>query len=115
MRRRSKAGGKIAKTQRRKTFAPKAVRRSSLPAVGNEIEVERLTRELIEARQRETATSEVLKVISSSPGELESVFDAMLENATRTCDAIFGTLYLREADLFRAVAVHNAPPAYVQA
>ncbi|MGB9041588.1 MAG: GAF domain-containing protein, partial [Pseudolabrys sp.] len=58
---------------------------------------------------------DVLKVISSSPGELEPVFNAMLENATRICDAEFGTLYLREADAFRAVAIHNAPPAYVQA
>ena len=57
----------------------------------------------------------MLKIISSSPGELQPVFEAMLENATRICDAEFGTLYLREADAFRAVAIHNAPPAYIQA
>jgi len=115
MRRRSKTGGKIAKTQRRKTFAPKAVRRRSLPAVGNEIEVERLSRELIEARQRETATSEVLKVISSSPGALEPVFDAMLANATRICEAKIGVLYLRDGDDLRAVtATPGAPPAYIE-
>ena len=73
------------------------------------------THELSEALEQQTATSEVLKVISSSPGELEPVFTAMLENATRICDAEFGTLYLRETDAFRAVAIHNAPPAYVQA
>src|SRR5262249_60175336 len=71
--------------------------------------------QLSEALEQQTATSEVLGVISSSPGELEPVFQAMLENAVRTCDAKFGTLYLREADAFRMVATHNAPPAYVEA
>jgi signal transduction histidine kinase len=56
----------------------------------------------------------VLRVISSSPGELEPVFEAMLANATRICQARFGTLYLREADAFRAVATHNAPTAYIE-
>ena len=73
------------------------------------------TRELTESLQQQTATSEVLKVISSSPGELEPVFQAMLENATRICGAKFGTLYLCEGDGFRAGAMHNAPPAYAQA
>ena len=73
------------------------------------------TLELTESLQQQTATSEVLKVISSSPGELEPVFQAMLENATRICGAKFGTLYLCEGDGFRAVAMHNAPPAYAQA
>jgi len=114
MRRRSKTGGKIAKTQRRKTFAPKAIRRRSLPAVDNEIEVERLSRELIEARQRETATSEVLKVISSSPGELEPVFQAMLANATRICEAKFANLFLYADNSFRIAAQQNAPPAYAE-
>jgi len=115
MRRRSKTGGKIAKTQRRKTFARKAVRRRSLPGVGNEIEVERLSRELGEAYQRETATSEVLKVISASPGELEPVFNAMLANATRICEAKIGVLYLCDGDDLRFAATHGAPPAYVEA
>jgi two-component system NtrC family sensor kinase len=119
VRRRSKAGGKPVKAQSRKTVtlkrrnAPKAVRRSS--ASGQEAEVARLTRERDEAVEQQTATSEVLQVISSSPGELEPVFKAMLENATRICEAKFGTLYLRDADAYRAVAIHNAPPAYVDA
>src|SRR5262249_48502423 len=72
----------------------------------------RLLNELRESLQQQTATSEVLQVISSSPGELEPVFQTMLEKATRICEAKFGTLYLCEGDGFRAVAMHNAPPAY---
>ena len=64
--------------------------------------------------EQQTATSEVLKVISSSAGELEPVFSAMLENATRLCEAKFGTLGLREGDVFRVVALHNAPPKYME-
>ena len=78
-------------------------------------EVQARTRELSEALEQQTATSEVLQVISSSPGELEPVFQAMLANATRICEAKFGTLWLREGDAFRAVALHNAPPAYAEA
>jgi GAF domain len=70
---------------------------------------------LRESLQQQTATADVLKVISSSPGELEPVFQAMLKNATRICEAKFGTLYLSEGDGFRAVAMHNAPPAYADA
>ena len=78
-------------------------------------ELRQRTDDLSELLEQQTATSEVLKVISSSPGELEPVFNAMLANATHVCHAEFGTLYLRETDAFRAVAIHNAPPAYVQA
>jgi adenylate cyclase len=56
-----------------------------------------------------------LSVISSSPGELKPVFQTILENATRICEAKFGTLYLREGEGFRTVAAHNAPPAYIEA
>ena len=77
-------------------------------------EVQARTRELTEALEQQTATSDVLQVISRSPGELEPVFQSMLENATRLCGAKFGTMYFREADAFRAVAMHGAPPAYVE-
>ena len=73
------------------------------------------TRELTKSLQQQTATADVLKVISRSPGELEPVFQVMLENATRICEAKFGTLYLSENDGFRATAMHNAPPAYEEA
>src|SRR5262245_21944051 len=71
------------------------------------LENTRLLNELRESLQQQTATSEVLQVISTSPGELEPVFNAMLEHAIRTCQAGFGNLFLREDAAFRAVAVHG--------
>jgi two-component system NtrC family sensor kinase len=112
MRRRSKTGGKAIKTQRRKTFASKATPGRRSPGAGKETNVARLTRERDEALEQQTATSEVLKFISGSPSELKPVFDAILERATRICEAKFGTMWLREGDAFRVVALHNAPPAY---
>ena len=79
------------------------------------IENARLLNELRESLQQQTATAEVLKVISSSPGELEPVFNAILANATNICGAKFGTLYLHKGDAFYASAFHNAPPAFVDA
>ena len=79
------------------------------------IENTRLLNDLRKSLQQQTATADVLGVISSSPGELAPVFEAMLTNAVRTCEAKFGSLYLREGEAFRTVATHNAPPAYVEA
>ena len=76
-------------------------------------EVQARTRDLSELLEQQTATSEVLKVVSSSPGNLEPVFDAMLQNAVRICGAKFGNLMLREGDAFRLGSTHGAPQAYV--
>jgi two-component system NtrC family sensor kinase len=114
MRRRSKASSKPANARSRKAKTLKAVRRSNSSVASRETEVARFHRERDEALERETATAEVLKVISSSPGELEPVFQTMLENATRICEAKFGIFTLREENAFRVVAIHNAPPAYVE-
>ncbi len=78
------------------------------------IENTRLLNELRESLQRQTATAEVLRVISSSPGDLEPVFQAMLENAVRICDAKFGALSLREGDAFRSIVMQGLPPAFAE-
>jgi len=78
-------------------------------------ELRERTDDLSESLAQQTATSEVLKVISGSPGELAPVFDAMLTNAARICEAKIGVLYLRDGDGFRRHAAHDAPPAYVEA
>jgi len=77
-------------------------------------EVQARTRELSEALEQQTATSEVLGVISSSSGELELVFETMLANAVRICEAKFGNLYLRDGDAFRIAAAHNTPSALIE-
>jgi two-component system, NtrC family, sensor kinase len=92
------------------TFADQAV-----IAIGNVRlfeEVQAKTRDLTESLEQQTATSEVLEVISSSPGELEPVFQKMLENATRVCGANFGTMNLWDGEKFISVAGHNVPPAF---
>src|SRR5271166_3751420 len=73
------------------------------------------TTELTESLEQQTATSEVLQVISSSPGELEPVFSTMLENAVRICDAKFGNIYRWDGDARHLMASHNTPAAFVEA
>ena len=114
MKRRSKAGGEPIKGRRRKTpevrgcSAPKTTPRPNPSHSEKETEVVRLARELNEALERQTATTEVLNVISSSSGELDPVFNAILQNAARICQAQFGTLNLYDESAFRTVALHNA-------
>jgi transcriptional regulator with GAF, ATPase, and Fis domain len=78
------------------------------------IENARLLNELRESLEQQTATSEVLKVISSSPGKLEPVFQTMLENATRICGAGFGTMFHFDGKLFDFAANYGTPPALVE-
>jgi signal transduction histidine kinase len=78
-------------------------------------ELKQRTDDLSESLEQQTATSEVLHVISRSPGDLKPVFQTMLENATRICHAKFGVLQLYEGRAFRIGAIHNAPPAFAEA
>ena len=77
-------------------------------------ELRQRTDDLSESLEQQTATSEVLRVISSSPGELEPVFHALLENATRICEAKFGTLNLYDGSVFEIASHYNVPPAFVE-
>jgi two-component system, NtrC family, sensor kinase len=94
------------------TFADQAVIAIENARLLNELR--QRTSDLSESLEQQTATADVLRVISSSPGELEPVFQAMLENAVRICEAKFGVLYLSEGEGFRVGAMRNAPPAYAE-
>ena len=118
MKRRSRAGAQPVKSRRHKGptrkrgNGPKAVRHSS--DVSEETEVARLNRELNEAREQQAATSEVLQMVSSSPGDLQPVFEAMLEKAVRICDATFGNIYRWDGEFLHLLAAHNTPPALAE-
>ena len=101
----------------RSSSSPASPRKSVIAIENTRLlrELHQRTDDLSEALEQQTATSEVLQVIASSPGELEPVFQTILQNAVGICAAKFGTLFLREDDAFRAVATHDAPPAYVEA
>ena len=120
MKPRSKAGREPLKGRRRKTTepkrrsAPKPVARSKSSPPGEKTEVARLTRERDKSLEQQTATSEVLQIISSSPGDFEPVLAAMLEKAVRICDAKFGNIYRWDGDTLHVSASYNTPPAYAE-
>src|SRR5499427_8338382 len=91
---------------------------SDVPLTGvhqdRETTIDELKRELAEAREQQTAASDVLSVISSSPGELAPVFNAMLANAVRICNAKFGFMNRYDGDTWKIAAVHGAAPAYTE-
>ena len=121
MKRRSRAGGEPIKGRRRKASEPKRRNAPKGPAAFKassaveETKVARLTHELREALEQQSATSEVLRVISSYPGDPQPVFQAMLKNAVRLCDAEFGNIYHWDGDTLHLVATQNAPPAFAEA
>jgi len=121
VKRRRTMSRKPAKTQHGSTTKPKwsktatAARRASSTVADLQKQVSALTRELAQALEQQAATAEVLRVISSSPGELAPVFEAMLANSTRLCDARFGTLLLLHEDgRLHFAAGHNVPPAFAE-
>ena len=121
MKRRSKAGGEPIKRRRPTTpkptrrNAPKVETRSKPSPVAEEKEVALLARERDQALEQQTAASEVLRVIRASPGELELVFQAMLERAVRLCEAKFGNIYHWDGEALHILASHNTPPAFAEA
>jgi class 3 adenylate cyclase len=121
MSRRSRAGGKPTKPQRRKRStpkrrnAPKAMRNRGVSIAGQETVVARLTHERDDALLRETANSEILRLISKSPGDLDLVFRTILDNATRICNANFGTLFRFDGENYHPAAQFNTPAALLEA
>jgi signal transduction histidine kinase/uncharacterized membrane protein len=116
MKRRSGLGSKLKKTRGGKPAARKrhGTGRQSAAVADQKTKLARLARERDEALNQLAAASEVLKLISSSPGDLTSVFAAILQNATRICDAKFGTLFRFDGERFHLAAEVGAPPAYAE-
>jgi len=113
-------GDEPTKEQRPKTLTPKgrdrsqASRRRSPPAAGQETEVARLTRELNEALERQAATSEVLKVISNSRGNLRAVFETVAESSVRLCGADRAFIFRFDGELLRMAVAYNASPEFAE-
>src|SRR5262249_4853339 len=120
MRRRSIAGSERVKPPKRKAArlkrskAPKATRDRGVSIAGQETVVARLTHERDEALLRDTANSEILGLISKSPGDLELVFRTILEHATRICNAKFGTLFRFDSKMYQLAAHVGAPPEMLE-
>ena len=121
MKRRDKVGSKAANLRRPKAAGRKrrvVAKTKSRPrsvVAGPQTQLSRLKEELGEAREQQRALAEVLRVISSSPGDLEPVFATMLTNAVRICDATFGNIYRWHDGALHLVAGHNTPPAFAEA
>src|SRR6516164_7703944 len=109
MARRVPASGKATKQGRRKSAKPRAANTRARDRSPKPLE---LQKQLAEALQRQAASAEVLKIISSSPGDMKPVFEAMLVNALRICDAKFGHILLYDGERFHATHLHDVPPSY---
>jgi class 3 adenylate cyclase len=110
-----------SKTNATKTRKPAAIKRHRTstsrhhPDNRSSQSIDRLRRELDEAREQQAATTDVLRIVSASSGEVKPVFEAILNKAVRICEAKFGILTLYEGNsVFRTIAMHNLPPAYAQ-
>ena len=114
MRRRSRASSKPAKAGSHKAKTLKAARRRSSSIAGQETEVVRLTRELNTITEQQRATTDVLKLISSSFGDPQPVFASILASAVRLCDADNGIIRRGDGDALHLVATHNIPQAFIQ-
>jgi GAF domain-containing protein len=114
------ASGRPVKARRRKTAKAKLRNRSKgasllgSSAASQKAEIARLNARLNEASEQQTATSEVLQIISSSPGDLQPVFASMLENGVRICNATFGNIYLLDGDALKSAASLNTPVAFAE-
>jgi GAF domain-containing protein len=117
---RSKTGGKRVIAARRRTATAKdrgkgkAARRASSSAAWPKATIARLTQELNEAAEQQKATSEVLRVISNSSGDLQPAFAALLANAVRVCDADNGAINRWDGEALHLMVTHNLPPAYAE-
>jgi hypothetical protein len=109
-------GGRGQPVKGRRTLRPKARKATTALTSTTDLQerLDQRTSERDEALEQLTATSEVLQIISRSPGDLKPVFQAMLANATRICEAKFGNMYLRKGDAFELSATHNTPPALAE-
>ena len=117
MRRRSRAGGEPVKTRRRKTlalksgYAPKAVVSRSFSSVSQETKVALLTRERDEALEQQKATAEILRVIRTSPADVQPVFETIVRNAVSLCGSLYAHVFRFDGELLHLVASHNVAPS----
>src|SRR5262249_27691243 len=120
MKQRERSRPKAAKSRRHKRASPNRPANrptpgdDASPTPGKHHRLDLLTRELRDALEQQSATADVLRVISTSHGDLKPVFHATLEKATRICEATFGTLFLYDGDKFHFAADVGAPPEYVE-